>query len=268
MNFAALLNHPTLWRGNELSRVASASVPTGFPALDAELPGGGWPTAALTEILPQHEGIGELRILGATLAALSAQQRMLAWIAPPHRPYAPALAALGIDLKHLIIITTRSPKETLWATEQALRSQACGAVLAWPGAIKYPELRRLQLAAEGNPVLTVLFRLPQAALETSCAALRLELKTWHGGLAVRILKRRGAALNTPILLRVPSTMKHVCVAARIGEGKAPGEGNSRSIAKTSNAAIADSGCNPSGWHEFWPVAPGSRRKDFVIGAET
>jgi hypothetical protein len=45
-------------------------------------------------------------------------------------------------------------------------------------------------------------------------------------------------------------MKRVCVAARIGEGKAPGEGNSRSIAKTSNAAIADSGCNPSGWHEF------------------
>ena len=54
--------------------------------------------------------------------------------------------------------------------------------------------------------------------------------------------------------RVPNTMKHVCVAARIGEGKAPGEGNSHSIAKTSNAAIADSGCNPSGWHEFWPMA--------------
>jgi hypothetical protein len=49
-------------------------------------------------------------------------------------------------------------------------------------------------------------------------------------------------------------MKHVCVAARIGDGKAPGEGNSRSIAKTSNAASADSGCNPSGWHEFWPMA--------------
>src|SRR6187401_2260114 len=56
------------------------------------------------------------------------------------------------------------------------------------------------------------------------------------------------------VLRVPNTMKHVCVAARIGDGKAPGEGNSRSIAKTSNEASADSGCNPSGWHEFWPMA--------------
>jgi hypothetical protein len=48
-------------------------------------------------------------------------------------------------------------------------------------------------------------------------------------------------------------MKHVCVAARIGDSKAPGEGNSRSIAKTSNADSADSGYNPSGWHEFWLI---------------
>jgi len=47
-------------------------------------------------------------------------------------------------------------------------------------------------------------------------------------------------------------MKHVCVAARIGDGKALDAGNSHSIAKSSNAASADSGCNPSGWHEFWP----------------
>jgi hypothetical protein len=41
-------------------------------------------------------------------------------------------------------------------------------------------------------------------------------------------------------------MKYVCVAARIGDGKAPGAGNSHSIAKTSNAASTDSGCNPKG----------------------
>jgi hypothetical protein len=41
-------------------------------------------------------------------------------------------------------------------------------------------------------------------------------------------------------------MKHVCVAARMGDGKALDAGNSRSIAKSSNAASADSGCNPYG----------------------
>src|SRR4249920_1480916 len=68
--------------------------------------------------------------------------------------------------------------------------------------------------------------------------------------------------------RVPNLMKRVCVAARIGDGKAPGEANTQCIRETSNEASADSGCNPSGWHEFWPVAPGSRRKDFAFGAET
>ncbi len=201
---AAVLAHSAIWRGNHLSRVTNASVPTGFAELDAELPGGGWPTAALTEILPRHAGIGELRILGTALAALSAQKRTLVWIAPPHMPYAPALAAIGIDLERVVIVTTRSPRETLWAAEQALRSKACGAVLAWPGAIKYPELRRLQLAAEDNPVLAVLFRTPQAAAETSCAALRIDLQTYHGQLAVHILKRRGAALHAPILLHSPA----------------------------------------------------------------
>jgi len=46
-------------------------VSSGFPELDAGLPGGGWPAGALTEILPAHEGIGELRLLGPALAGLS-----------------------------------------------------------------------------------------------------------------------------------------------------------------------------------------------------
>jgi hypothetical protein len=55
-------------------------------------------------------------------------------------------------------------------------------------------------------------------------------------------------------IRASNMMKHVCVAARIGDGKAPGEANTLCIGKTSNAASADSGCNPSGCHEFWPMA--------------
>ena len=176
-------------------------MPTGFAALDAELPGGGWPTAALTEILPQHAGIGELRILGPALARLAAQKRMLIWIAPPYLPYAPALQALGIDLARLVIVRSITSRAMLWATEQALRSNACGAVIAWPDNIKYPELRRLQLAAEGNPVLAIMFRTARAVCEPSPAALRLTLQTGDGELAVRILKRRGVMLATPIKLR-------------------------------------------------------------------
>jgi protein ImuA len=200
-NLAEILERGKVWRGAGLGQAIAPSLASGFAELDAELPGGGWPTAALTEILPQHDGIGELRILGHALANLSARGRWLAWIAPPYLPYAPALQAAGIDLARLLFIKTRSPRETLWAIEQTLRSNACGAVLAWPDRITYPELRRLQLAAEGNPGLAVLFRAPRSASDSTPAALRLSLQTCAGDLAVRVLKRRGALLGNPLLLR-------------------------------------------------------------------
>ena len=193
-------HHPGIWRGAELARPACPGIASGFAALDAELPGGGWPCGALTEILPQHEGIGELRILGPALAQLAAQGKFIAWIAPPYLPYAPALAAAGIDLARVLIVKTAKDSDSLWAAEQALRSAACGGVLAWPRDIRYIQLRRLQLAAEGGRCLAVLFRPTQAAREPSPAVLRIALATAAGGLALSILKRRGAPLSRPILL--------------------------------------------------------------------
>jgi hypothetical protein len=196
---AGLDQHPGIWRGSELAR-GCPGIATGFAALDAELPGGGWPRGALTEILPQHEGIGELRILGPALAQLAAQGKFIAWIAPPYLPYAPALAAAGIGLARVLIVKTSKDSDSLWAAEQALRSAACGGVLVWPRDIGYTQLRRLQLAAEGGRCLAVLFRPTQAAHEPTPAVLRIALATSAGGLALSILKRRGAPLCRPIFL--------------------------------------------------------------------
>src|SRR5258708_21296398 len=95
-SFAALLERPDIWRGDSLSRAGTPAVPSGFPELDAELPGGGWPAGALTEILPAHRGIGELRLLGPPLAALSKRALRLPPTAPPPPPSPPALAPAGI----------------------------------------------------------------------------------------------------------------------------------------------------------------------------
>jgi cell division inhibitor SulA/protein ImuA len=200
VSLATVLARSDIRRGDVLAQVASASVPTGFLQLDAALPGGGWPTGALTELLPEHDGIGELRILGPALEHLSRAGERFAWIAPPYLPYAPALAAAGIALAQVLIVRTSSARDALWAAEQALRSAACGAVLVWPGEAKYAALRRLQLAAEGKRAMTMLFRAPQAAGEASPAALRLALATAAGGIAVRILKRRGAVCERPIAI--------------------------------------------------------------------
>jgi hypothetical protein len=208
---AALLDRPDIWRGDALGRVGAPGIASGFPALDAELPGGGWPAGALTEILPAHEGIGELRLLGPALATLSQRGSRLAWIAPPYLPYAPALAAAGIDLWKLVIVRAASPKEIFWAVEQALRSSACGAVLAWLPEAKYTQLRRLQVAAESGQAPAFLFRSHATAGESSPAALRIALAAAGGGLAVRILKRRGAPLARPVLLpAMPPAVRTPC----------------------------------------------------------
>jgi cell division inhibitor SulA/protein ImuA len=197
---AGLDSHPGIWRGSQLARSGSPGIASGFAALDAELPGGGWPCGALSEILPQHEGIGELRILGPALARLAAQGKFIAWIAPPYLPYAPALAAAGIALERIVIVKTTRDGDSLWAAEQALGSAACGGVLAWPRDIGYTQLRRLQLAAENGRCLAVLFRPCQAAHEPTPAVLRIALATSAGGLALSILKRRGAPLSRSIFL--------------------------------------------------------------------
>jgi hypothetical protein len=168
------------------------AVPTGFAALDAALPGGGWPVGAITELMPEAQGIGELSLLMPALAQLSRSGRYLAWIAPPCLPYPPALAQHGLALERLLLVQARDARSVLWAAEQVLRCPAIGAVLAWPEALLDDRrVRRLQLAAEAGGSCGWLYRPPTAAREHSPAALRLKLKSIEGGLHVDIHKARG-----------------------------------------------------------------------------
>lgn len=191
---AELLRHPALWRGGGATD-APATVATGFRRLDERLPGGGWPLATLTEVLVAAAGVGEVRLLLPALCALSAatpgKPRWIAWLAPPHLPYAPALADAGLDPARMLVIRPRAGLDMLWAMEQALRSGACAAVLGWTGAASDQALRRLKLAAEEGHSPGFLFRPPIHREESSPAALRLLLTAGDGGLDVEILKSRG-----------------------------------------------------------------------------
>src|SRR5450631_4675827 len=122
---------------------ASASLPspsrpvwsTGRSALDARLPGGGWPTASLVEVLLETTGLGEIQLFLPALVEcqhrIDGEVPWLVWIAPPHEPYAPALAQQGIELSRLLVVRPASATEALWAAEQALSSGVCAAVLLW-----------------------------------------------------------------------------------------------------------------------------------------
>jgi hypothetical protein len=195
-----VLQHPNIWRGDQVAQRGENALPTGFIELDEQLPGGGWPRGALTEILVERQGIGELSLLFPALARASEQKGWQAWVAPPYIPYAPALAAAGIKLNQLLVAKPQSSADAWWTAEQALRSCTCSAVLAW---LKMPDerrMRRLQLGAESGHALGVLFRSASAAQEHSTAALRLRLEATTNGLAVHILKRRGGHVSKPVLV--------------------------------------------------------------------
>ncbi len=198
----SLLQHPGIWRGNQRAQTSEDALPTGFAELDELLPGGGWPRGALTEILSEREGIGELRLLLPALVRASGQNKWLVWVAPPHVPYAPALAAAGVELKRLLVAMPQTSDDAWWTVEQALRSGACSAVLAWLKSPDERRMRRLQLAAETGRAWGVLFRPADAAQRRSPAALRLRLEAAADGLAVHILKRRGGQVSNPVMVNL------------------------------------------------------------------
>ncbi len=193
---ADLLADARVWKLADPSAAPPRPVwSTGRSALDARLPGGGWPTASLVEVLIDDTGFGEVQLF---LPALVACQRhagaagpWLVWIAPPHEPYAPALAQQGIDLSRLLIVRPAGAIEALWAAEQALSSGACAAVLLWLKGTDDRWLRRLKLAAETGGALGVLFRPERHRFESSPAALRLSMTRDEHGTRLELLKVAG-----------------------------------------------------------------------------
>jgi cell division inhibitor SulA/protein ImuA len=201
-NVAELALLPGVWRGGEMDHASHPVVATGHEALDRELPGGGWPTGTLTEVLHDTVGIGEISFLAGALARASGDDRLIAWIDPPHLPYAPALAQSGIALERCLVVRPAHRDDALWASEQAMRSGACGAVLLWLAKDDYAWLRRLQMAAEAGRSMAVLFRSTAAERLSTPAHLRVVLAREEGALGIRIPKRRGPPLVSPVALSI------------------------------------------------------------------
>lgn len=226
-NSAALetvLARGDVWRGNALAALPDATVASGFPELDAELPGGGWPCGNLTEMLVDREGLGELSLWLPALARLSGQGGRIALVAPPFVPYAPAWRSAGIAPERLVVVqppaagrrerpaprTGRMPPKApdeAWCCEQLLACGGFAAVLAWLGEGSDERcLRRLQVAVADKPMLACLWRSGAARRQSSPAPLRLAVDVPEGpfsGLRLSIVKRRGRPASQPLSLCLP-----------------------------------------------------------------
>jgi protein ImuA len=183
------------------------TLPSGYSTLDAVLRQGGWPLGDTIELLSDGSGLGAMGLLLPAMERLSGQRRWQVFIAPPYTPYAPLLAARGIDTRQVLLVHPRNRADLLWATEQALRSTTCGAVFSWLGNhdYRYGELRKLQLAAGSGDSLAVLFRPRAAACNNAPAPLRLQMREYR---RVHILKQRGGQQDVDVDLPPAEDLPH------------------------------------------------------------
>jgi len=193
-SLADLLADARVWKLKDGHSSSSPVWSTGRSALDARLPGGGWPTASLVEVLLETSGLGELQLFLPALVECQRRVGEMPWlvlIAPPHEPYAPALAQQGVELSRLLIVRPASATEALWAAEQTLSSGVCAAVLLWLQGTDDRWLRRLKLAAESGGALGVLFRPERHRFESSPASLRMAVTRGERETQIELLKVRG-----------------------------------------------------------------------------
>ncbi len=196
-----------LWRADRMDPPITPTATTGWPSLDAELPGGGWPLSGLTELL-MTPASGEIALLAPWLskAGLSGSQTLdLCCVAPPGTPCTAAFEAMGMPLRRWLWVTPSTALEAAWAAELALRAGSCAAVLWWPAQPVTPaSLRRLHLASQAGHTPFFVLRPPAAHSVSSPAPLRLACTPQPGRrLAVEVFKRRGPPMSTPLTLTLP-----------------------------------------------------------------
>lgn len=200
-----------VWRGDELRASSDPAVPTGFAELDEHLPGGGWPTRCVTEVLSPQPAASEWRLMAPAVRASGLANRPIVVIGPPRVPCIAGLRHEGIDEHRLIWIRAEQPVERLWAAEHVIRSTGIGALLVWLPHVRPEQIRRLQVAAQSQSGLVFLIRPEQARREASAAPLRLSVAVrsdWS--LEVDIFKRSGAPLEQTLRLdSIPGGLRSI-----------------------------------------------------------
>jgi len=204
-----------VWQAAQVDKRPGPVVGSGFAALNAALPGGGWPVGALVELLQPAGAALEWGLLAPLVAACQVAGQRVVLVAPPHRPFSPALAACGVDLQAVLSVQVQAPAQRLWAVQQALTCADVGVVLAWLPQARAASLRSLHLTAQTQRKHLFICRSVGAQQESSAAVLRLRLQagTAPGQLAVQILKRRGPPLTQPLLLDTAAPPVQALLAA-------------------------------------------------------
>ncbi len=260
-------DNPDIWRADALARPAGRTLSTGHGALDAQLPGGGWPVGALVEILQAHSAQNEWRLLLPVLAACGTGPVVL--VGAPHMPFGPGLSAQGLAPERLLWIRAVEPAARMWACEQALRCAQVEAVLGWLPQARADQLRRLQMAASEHGKLLFAMRPARVRNESSPAVLRLlaRLQPEGDGVQLEILKRKGPPVAQPLQLparaaRLAALLACSGAGLRLPVGafaSAPGQGRQADPAPVAPTHGASAQVTPIAAAAAWAEPGGASR---------
>ena len=190
-----------VWRAKGLGQAKLSVVSSGWASLDSELPGGGWPRGAVTEVLATQPFVLEWRLLSPALRQVVAAGGQIVVIGPARHPHLPGLLHEGLDERQLVWIRAEAPSERMWVTEQLIRSNAAGAIVAWLPQARQEQLRRLHVGALTCEGPIFLCRPTAARHEASASPLRVHASVgldWE--LKVNVFKRRGPVHDGELIL--------------------------------------------------------------------
>lgn len=154
-------------------------LPFGLDAIDAALPGGGLPLAALHEAAGAgsdvEHGAAAALLIGGILARLAGP---VLWVIATPDLFAPGLAAVGLHPDRVIF--AEAGKEVLAVMEEGLRHPGLAAVVGEvSGPFGLVASRRLQLAAEQSGVLAFVLRRSRRHDDPALAAPSAAMTRWR-----------------------------------------------------------------------------------------
>lgn len=262
--------HAALWRASQLGGGRRAVTPSGFAALDAQLPGQGWPHGELTELLLPQPGIGELRLLAPALAAIGGGEglddrdagspaaaagsegaRCVMLFAPPAALSAWALAQQGLSSRHWLVVQARcglaagqgvATPLAAGATAHAAVRPAAPAVGA-AAACRFPH--RAPRTPSGLlpllPSADLLWALEQALRSGQVGAVLAWLPTGLRADALRRLQLAAQSHDGPVFLFREAQARHRPSAAplRLGVQPAGVDGLSLRLLKRRGLPLAE-----------------------------
>ncbi|UDF03031.1 ImuA family protein [Asticcacaulis sp. AND118] len=135
------------------------ALPFSVSEIDRRLPGGGLAMGALHEVTGDARGAVDgaaAALFAAGVAARTTGQVL--WCITRNDLFAPGLAQAGLTPDRLIYVEAGDEKSVLACCEEALRHRGLGAVVGEVSRLSLTASRRLQLAAEGRPVLSLIVR--------------------------------------------------------------------------------------------------------------